>query len=138
MKRQRTLWTLLGLTFVGFSLTGELVGQENANEEVDAEAIAQAVDEGVTLTIVNDNWADMKVYALRLGSRYRLGTVTSLTSQRFELPAHLQADISDLQLLAVPIGGTRSVVSPTVHPSAGDEVVWSLQNNLALSGTIVG
>ena len=62
----------------------------------------------------------------------------SQTAESFELPGHLQADISEVQLLAVPIGGTASVLSPSVYPSAGDEVVWGIQNHLALSGTIIG
>ena len=138
MTKQRNLWTVLGLTFVGFALGNGLTAQEVEKKVGNEEMVAQAEDRAVTLTVVNDNWQDMKIYALRLGARFRLGTVTSFTSERFELPTHLQADIDALQLLAVPIGGSLSVVSPTVYPSGGDEVVWGIQNNLALSGTIVG
>ena len=139
MKTQRTLWTLLGFTFVGF-VTGaaDLTAQE---EKAEREAVvAENTQDGVTLTVRNDNWADMRIYVIRegTGTRYRIGTVTSFQAERFELPSHLQADIAPIQILAVPIGGTRSVISPVVFPSAGDEVVWGLQNNLALSGTIVG
>ena len=140
MKNPRTLWTVLGLTFVGFAIGGGEVAAQNDPDQTrgeDGETVVQGVERTVTLTVVNDNWLDMKIYALRLGTRYRLGTVTSLTSEEFELPAHLQPSISEVQLLAVPIGGTHGVVSPTVYPSGGDEVVWALQNNLALSGTIV-
>ena len=139
MKTQRTLWTLLGFTFVGFAIGGgEALAQEKAKTDADdGEAIVRTAERGVTLTVVNDNWLDMKIYALRLGTRYRLGTVTSLSTEKFELPAHLQPSIAEVQLLAVPIGGTQGVVSPAVYPSDGDEVVWGLQNNLGLSGTIV-
>ena len=139
MQKQRTLWTLLGLTFVGFVTASDALAQEAQDEDQAKEetVVVSQAREGVTLTVRNDNWADMKLYVVRLGTRYRLGTVNSFQSVTYDLPTHLQADISELQLLAVPIGGTRSVLSPIVYPSAGDEVVWGLQNNLALSGTIV-
>lgn len=140
MKHQRTLWTVLGLTFVGFVMDGgPLMAQERPDgDEGDQDAAVFSQSDAITLTVENHHWSDMRIYALRLGNRFRLGTVTSNTAVSFELPAHIQADVSDVQLLAVPIGGSASVVSPVVHPSPGDEVVWGLQHNLALSGTIIG
>ena len=135
--KTHTLWTVLGFTFVGFVIgPGPVTAQDRAADETEPEVAA--MDEGIILTVENHNWSDMRIYAIKLGNRFRLGTVTSNTMETFELPSYLQADISEVQLLAVPIGGTQSVLSPSVYPSPGDEVVWGIQNNLALSGTIVG
>lgn len=135
--KTHTLWTVLGFTFVGFVIgSAPVVAQERDVDETEPEVAA--MDEGIILTVENHHWSDMRIYAIKLGNRFRLGTVTSHTLETFELPSYLQADISEVQLLAVPIGGTQSVLSPSVYPSPGDEVVWGIQHNLALSGTIVG
>ena len=135
--KTHTLWTVLGFTFVGFVIGSAPVAAQDRDAE-DGEPELAAVDEGITLTVENHHWSDMKIYAIKLGNRFRLGTVTSQTMETFELPSFLQADVSEVQLLAVPIGGTQSVLSPSVYPSPGDEVVWGIQHSLALSGTIVG
>ncbi len=137
--KTHTLWTVLGLTFVGFVVgPGSLNAQDRDQKADDAESEVLAVDDGIVLTVQNHHWSDMRIYAIKMGSRFRLGTVTSQTSETFELPSYLQADISEVQLLAVPIGGVQSVISPSVYPAPGDEVVWGIQHNLALSGTIIG
>ena len=138
MRETKRLWMVLGMAFVGFSLSTQPVsGQETTDDDKQDVAVEEQV-EAITLRVVNNNWSDMRIYAVRLGSRIRLGTVTSMTSETFAVPDFLQADVSDFQLLAVPIGGTVSVLSPAVYPSPGDEVVWGIQNHLALSGTPIG
>lgn len=138
MRESKTLWMVLGMAFVGFTLSATPVLGQDATQTDSGEPSVDRAAEAVTLRVVNNNWSDMRVYAVHLGSRVRLGTVTSMTTEKFEVPAFLQADVSDFQLLAVPIGGTQSVLSPVVHPSRGDEVVWGIQNHLGLSGTIIG
>lgn len=133
--KTHTLWTVLGFTFVGFVVGSAPVTAQDRDGD---EAELAAIDEGITLTVENHHWSDMKIYAIKLGNRFRLGTVISQTVETFELPSYLQADVSEVQLLAVPIGGSESVLSPSVYPSPGDEVVWGIQHNLRLSGTIVG
>ncbi|NNM32124.1 MAG: hypothetical protein HKO53_03620 [Gemmatimonadetes bacterium] len=135
--KTHTLWTVLGFTFVGFVIgSAPVAAQDRDGDEAEPELAAP--DEGIILTVENHHWSDMKIYAIKLGNRFRLGTVTSQTMETFKLPSYLQADVSEVQLLAIPIGGTQSVLSPSVYPSPGDEVVWGIQHSLALSGTIIG
>lgn len=108
---------------------------ESASQE---EAQAKKPPAPVTLVVENQNWADMRVYAVKSGTRHRLGAVTSLTRVSFELPRHLTADIGEMRFLAVPIGGSTSVLSYGIYLSPGDEVLWALQTHLALSGTVRG
>ncbi len=64
----------------------------------------------VTLYVQNDNWLDIVVYAVRGGSRFRLGQVSSVQSAKFDLPEAAMGASSGLYILADPIG----VVSATV------------------------
>ena len=134
--------TRLGLVAVAAALVvlsasvGPTAAQETGEQEQN-EAKSSENATAVFVTVENNNWSDMRLYALRNGIRYRLGTVVSFTEERFQLPRHLQPDIEPVQLLAAPIGGTRSVRSYPVYLSEGAELVWMLQNNLALSGVIL-
>ena len=61
-----------------------------------------------TVYVQNDNWMDVVLYAVRGGSRFRLGQVTSVQSAVFELPSAALGASSSLYLLADPIGATRN------------------------------
>ncbi len=137
MRDSKTLWMVMGMAFVGFALSAGPVAAQTAQDSPDSETTTEAKVEGVTLRIVNSNFSDVRIYAIHQGRRLRIGFVNSMTSETFDLPSYLQADVANLQLLAVPIGGTQAVLSPVVFPSRGDEVVWGIQNHLALSGTVI-
>ena len=61
-----------------------------------------------TLYVQNDNWLDIVIYAVRGGSRFRLGQVTSVQSAVFELPPAALGATSSLFILADPIGTSRA------------------------------
>ena len=138
--RPRTAGRLAGLILALVALlanAGAGVAQEGTDEQKQDESSSARDAAPIVVTVENNNWSDMRIYGLRDGVRYRLGTVTSFTKARFELPRQLQAEIKPVQLLADPIAGTRSVRSYPVYLSPTDEVVWVLQNNLALSGVVL-
>ena len=86
----------------------------------------------VTVTIVNHHSLNVTVFNVVQGRRDRLGEVIPAASMSFKL--HLrQLPGSELQLLADPIGSTRSVTSELLHVEAGDVVQWVLESNLARS-----
>ena len=89
-------------------------------EQSGVEAIEN--DGTVEVQVRNNNWHDLRVYALRNGRRYRLGTVTGLTSAVLRIPRHLQPDVFGVQLLAVPIGARDRHVSPIVYVTEGDRL----------------
>jgi hypothetical protein len=99
----------------------------------------QATDEAgfaggrAEVIVQNSNWSDMNVFAVRGGSRVRLGTATSMGRERFRLPRYLVEGTGGLQLIADPIGSRDVFFSQPILISPGQRVEWKLENNLALS-----
>lgn len=89
---------------------------------------AQAV-----VRVSNNNFADVTVYAMQGGMRWRLGTVTGLSEQRFRLPRRFALDASDLVLLADPVGGFQAYRSPGVRVQAGSQVALQVHPTLSMS-----
>ena len=85
--------------------------------------------------VANNGFADVTVYVLQSGMRWRLGTVTGLSRQRF--PLRLSNDVGDVYLLADPIGGSRSYLSPAVRVAPGAAVDLRLHATLSMSSVSV-
>ncbi len=102
-----------------------------ATENGPANAFAGAT--AATVVVSNDNWHDMRVYATRNGMRVRLGTVTSMSSQKFNLPGGLLGGAGELHLLADPIGSPNGYRSQPLLVRSGQMIEVNLRNNLALS-----
>ncbi len=96
-----------------------------------------AASERTTVRVVNDNWHDVTVYAVRNGYRRRLGTVTSFTNRVFALPRTVLIPSGDFRLVADPIGRRGAYVSEAIVVTDGDVVEWRLRNNLALSNIFI-
>jgi len=90
----------------------------------------------VVVEVENSNWADIVVYAVRNGSRTRLGMVPSMGRERFVLPSSVITAASNVQLVVDPIGG-RPYVFPPVIVERGQRVELRLENNLNLSSISV-
>jgi hypothetical protein len=89
--------------------------------------------EATVVEVSNHNWADVNVYAVQLGTRTRLGTVVSMTTRRFTLPAQARVGDGGVRLMASPIGSTRSHLTDPILVGQGDRIEWNLENSLALS-----
>ena len=89
-----------------------------------------------TVRVANNNFADVTVYVVQSGMRWRLGTVTGLSRQAFTMP-RMSYDAGDLYLLADPVGGARSYLSPPVRVHAGEEVDLRLHATLSMSSVSV-
>ncbi len=124
----------LTLTVAAFVAVPALAAQTASEEKSETPA---AELERTTVRVVNDNWHDMTVYAVRSGYRRRLGTVTSLTSSVFTLPQMFLIPSDNLRLIADPIGRRGAYVSEALVISAGDVVEWRLRNNLRLSNIFI-
>ena len=90
-----------------------------------------------TVRVINDNWNDITVYAVRNGYRRRLGTVTSFTSRVLTLPPTLLIPSDGLRLVADPIGSRGVYVSEPLVVNAGDVVEWTVRNNIRLSNIFI-
>ncbi len=96
-----------------------------------------AVSERTTVRVVNDNWHDITVYAVRAGYRRRLGTVTSFPSRVCTLPPTFLIPSDELRLIADPIGRRGAFVSEPLLVNPGDVVEWRLLNNIRLSNIFI-
>ena len=98
-----------------------------------AEVATQERDEAITLLVVNNNWHDMRVYAVIGNRRVRLGTVTSMTTQTLEIRAAVIRPDSRLDLEVVPVGsrGAGHIESIDVGPAESLEL--RIANSLGLS-----
>ncbi|HET9986625.1 MAG TPA: hypothetical protein VFQ38_23815 [Longimicrobiales bacterium] len=115
---------------VGLGLGG-CAGAAGAGVAEDALAASQA---GVVrVRVENHNWLDVNVYAVHNGTRYRLGTVTSMTGHTFQLPISMLAQTGEFRLLVDPIGSSEVFLTEPLLVSPGQQIDWSVENHLALS-----
>ena len=91
----------------------------------------------ITIRVSNNNPLDMTVYAVNQSMRIRLGTVTTASTQRFEVSLHQVSPTGELQLLADPIGSRRTMRSESIHVSPGQVVEWILQVDLRQSSLTI-
>jgi hypothetical protein len=89
------------------------------------------------IQVKNHNWMDMTVYAIRNGSRIRLGSVVSGTTARFPLPRGFDLSSGALRLVADPIGSSETFVSEPIATSSGTVVNWTIENHIALSSYFI-
>lgn len=73
----------------------------------------------ILLTVTNQNWLDVDVFALRGSTRYRLGAVGGNSSATLRIPSSLAAR-GEVQLMADPIGSNDVYVSDLI-PIAPDQ-----------------
>lgn len=85
------------------------------------------------VNITNNNWSDMKVYALIGGVRFRLGMVNSMASTRIRIPQAYLGHSSELSLFLQPIGGRIGYTTQGILLDAGSVLECTIQNNLRLS-----
>jgi hypothetical protein len=83
--------------------------------------------------VTNHNWSDMRVYVVRAGNRFRLGTVSTMGTQIFQLPRALASYHGGLQLVADPIGSREFHVTQPLSIAPGQLVSFKIENHLAVS-----
>ena len=89
---------------------------------------------GVTVSIENNNWSSVRVSVVRGGSRMRLGNVTSMNSETFEIPSHFLSTGSLMHLLAEVIDGSReTAVTERIQVRPGLVIQWQIENVLSQS-----
>ena len=102
-----------------------------------APAVQQSADNRpnnhATIAVRNDNWMDVTVYVVRASQRVRLGSVPSMSKAEFEIPHTYVLGISDVTILADPIGSGESYVSPPIQVYDGARVQLKIENELRFS-----
>lgn len=100
-------------------------------------APAGPASRAASVVVRNDNWSDVVVYALRLGTRQRLGSVVSMTTERLRLPPGVLAGGDGLRLMVDLIGSRETYTTEVVTVLPGDRVELRVQNHLAISSVSV-
>ena len=76
-----------------------------------------------TLTVINQGFLDMDVYALpQDGARVRVGTSNGNSTQHFTIPNYLVRTPITMRFLMIPIGGNYAPRSQMIQVNPGDEV----------------
>ncbi|MGH8637281.1 MAG: hypothetical protein ACREUZ_09130 [Burkholderiales bacterium] len=83
-----------------------------------------ATREGAVLVVDNRAFSDMTIYAVEGTTRRRLGFAPGNTRTEIQLPATLVN--RDLQLLADPVGSSRTSVSNRIYVQAGGSVTLTI------------
>jgi hypothetical protein len=132
--REVEMYRKLAGTIAAVALVAAVALPGNLFAQSGATAADIRTEEKISVHVDNGHWLDVRVYAVREnGARDRIGTVTSFTSSKLELPRWMTSSISQVQLVAVPIGSTQRYAAQPVLVSIGDTIEWKLMNNLALS-----
>lgn len=115
------------------AVTGALLSACAAGTSIQDGPAATSPDGGAEIQVTNNNWSDVRVFAERDGLRVRLGQVTTMSTERFRLPATLAHASGTIRLIADPIGsGGRHVTHPlNVWP--GQLIDYTVSNELAIS-----
>ena len=135
---KHTLYTALLALFAG-GLAGVPVQAQTQKEGIPVghdEAAPDRVGESVTVRVTNNNWLDMRIYVVEttLGRRrWPLGSVTSLSTARFEIPIQLGADLGTVILVAEAIGSRQRRFTGRLQTWPGALVDWRLEGRLSLS-----
>ena len=95
-------------------------------------ASAAPAPERVAVTVKNSNWMDMDVFAVRGGTRARVGSVTGLTTATFRVPANFAPD-GVLQLMVDPVGSDGAYVTDKIVVAPGQRVELTIGSVLRMS-----
>lgn len=90
-------------------------------------------DQGATLRVMNNNWSDMTIYAVRGGMRIRLGRVGGMSTGELRIPSGVMASSAPLRFLASPLASNRNFLSQVVAAVPGQRINLHLESNLNLS-----
>jgi hypothetical protein len=95
-----------------------------------------APDAPAKVQVVNHNYNDMNMYVVRSGERIRLGRVIGNSSAGFTLSSGV-VTTGAIQLVGVSMGSGATAESDALQVNPGDQVVFTIQQDLAQSMAIV-
>jgi hypothetical protein len=88
------------------------------------------------VVVNNNNWAAVVIYAVNLGTVYRLGWVETGSSVKFLLPKAALTS-GDLELLARPVGVRTDYSTGPILFVPGETIEFTVENLLELSTVYV-
>jgi len=87
----------------------------------------------VPLTIVNHNWQDIVIYIAHDGVVQRVAQVTAVSKSDYILPWRYFSSQSTVYLIADPVGSTVVHYSDNLLVQPGQQIVWTLEDDLSRS-----
>ena len=91
----------------------------------------------VRAEIDNGLTQDVGVYAVQGSSKFRVGTVTSLSRTTLTIPASLIGASQELRLRAEPLGSRTPYTTQALLISAGSRIEWTIVPGLQASQAFV-
>ena len=126
MRTRKMLVPLLGLALVAFAPpTPDPHAAPAVGDAVEADAVA--------IRVVNNNWLDMRVYAVVEGRRVRLGTVSGLTTEILKLKRSIVGPSAAVQFEVVAIGHRTASHAQEFVVFEGDALEYRIENAIRLS-----
>jgi hypothetical protein len=119
---------LFSISRLGFSLfvaTSACASMRRGDVPVDDTDI-------VTVNVINHHQLNVTVFNVASGRRDRLGEVTAAASSSFKIHLRRLAN-REMQLLADPVGSSRTTRTELLRVDVGDTVSWILETDLARS-----
>jgi len=86
-----------------------------------AQRITPGDSERTTVTVDNQGFLDMAIYATR-GQRVRLGTAPGHSKTVLVIPEALLGGVGIIRFIADPIGSSRASVSEEITVNKGDDI----------------
>lgn len=83
---------------------------------------AGPVSDYATLVVENDNTSTVTIYAIRSGTRQRIGTVTGLRTERFEIRRSMLTGGGELNVAIDPLGSNRIYTAQPIFVNEGDVI----------------
>ena len=75
----------------------------------------------IAVTVTNDNWLDVVVYAVRGSMRVRIGEVTGNATSQLKIPVSVVV-ANQVQLMVDPIGSTEHYLTDLINVDADQRV----------------
>jgi hypothetical protein len=118
--------TLSGVALIGAFIAGACATTKPSQNLLGEKSVP-------TVTVRNDNWLDVVIYAVRGTARFRIGTVGGSSSQTFRLTSDAMTGSSPLQILADPIGSSRGYMTDPVVLAPGQRLEVQLGSPISIS-----
>ena len=88
------------------------------------------------VSVQNDNWLDVVIYAVNGSSKFRLGSVTGVSSGTFRLASGISPSGS-VRLLVDPIGAPKGYLTDAITVSPGQRIELRVGSPLNMSTVAV-
>jgi hypothetical protein len=103
-----------------------------ANRGVSSELASKSV----SLTVTNQNWLDVNIFAVRGGSRYRLGAVGGNSSATLHIPPGAMVR-GEVQLMADAIGSSDIYLTDVISVAPDERLQLTVAPRMRMSSYAV-